>query len=280
MLLSIYNGKTVPANNACIQHSDRGFTLGHGLFETIFVNKGAFPMLDYHWQRLEQSAPLIGINLPFSRQAFEAMLDVLIHENDLQHKVAVARVTLTHGDSDRGLLPLISPSPNFVMSVFEYSYVPKMDFSARIVSTKKNEHAVSARVKSTSYLDNILAKQEAISHGYDEAILLNTTLHVADGAITNIFMVKNEQIYTPRIADGALPGVVRTMLLTEQKDAFPIIEKSILPDELLSADEVFLTNALMGVQPVSRLNNTKYQACSISLALAKKLREMISTDMV
>lgn len=273
MTTIIHNGQTIPSSHACIKHDDRGFTLGHGLFETILVKKGTAPALDYHWHRLETSAPLISITLPFTKQGLTEMLNALIRENNLQDKIAGARVTVTHGESARGILPVTPPSPNFVIAVFEYTHTPKADFSALIATTRKNEHTIAARIKSISYLDNILAKQEAMRQGYDEAILLNTASNIADGAITNIFMVKDGQIYTPLIADGALPGVLRTILLEELNVQFPIIEKSISPNELLSADEVFLTNALMGVQPVSQINSTKYQVFSTSFAVTERLRE-------
>lgn len=274
MTTIIYNNKTIPSDQVCIKHNDRGFTLGHGLFETILVKKGTAPAINCHWHRLETSAPLIGITLPFSKQELTKMLSALINENNLQDKTAGARVTVTHGESARGILPVTPPLPNFVISVFEYTPSTKTDFSALIATTRKNECTIAARIKSISYLDNILAKQEAMSQGYDEAILLNTALNVADGAITNIFIVKENQIYTPPIADGALPGVIRSILLEELNAEFPVIEKSISADELLSANEVFLTNALMGIQPVSQINNTKYQVFSTSLALAEKLREV------
>ncbi len=274
MTTIIYNDKTIPSSQACIKHNDRGFTLGHGLFETILVKKGTASAIDYHWHRLETSAPLIGITLPFSKQEFIKMLDALIDENNLQDKVAGARLTITHGESARGILPVTPPPPNFIISVFEYTHMPNTNFSALIAATRKNEHTVSARVKSISYLDNILAKQEAMSQGYNEAILLNTASNVADGAITNVFVVKNNKIYTPPIVDGALPGVIRTILLKELTAKFPIIETSISPNELLSADEVFLTNALMGIQPVTQINSTTYQNFSMSLAISEQLKEV------
>lgn len=277
MTTIIFNGKTFPSEHPCIRHSDRGFTLGHGLFETILIKKGLITLLDYHWDRLASSAFLVGINLPFSKQELRKMLALLINKNNLHDKLAVARLTVTHGNSERGLLPVaVTPLPNFVIAVFKYTHTTKNDFSARITTFRKNEYSLASKVKSISYLDNILAKQEAMNQGYDEAILLNTASKVADGAITNIFMVKNNEIYTPLIADGALPGVVRRLLLEEQelRNKFPIIEKSIMPDELLSADEVFLTNALMGIQPVTQIDNTKYQKFSFSTALAEWLREV------
>ncbi len=274
MTTIIFNGKKIPSSDACIQHNDRGFTLGHGLFETILFKNGKAAALDYHWHRLETSSPLINITLPFSKYDLAAMLYALIEENDLQDKTAGARVTITHGESARGILPVTPPTPNFVISVFAYSHVTKTDFSALIATTRKNERTVASRVKSVSYLDNILAKQEAMSQGYDEAILLNTTSNVADGAISNVFIVKDGVIYTPSITDGALPGVMRAILLEELKSEFSIIEKSISPAELLNADEVFLTNALMGIQPVSRINQTEYQRFSTSLALTEQLRDV------
>jgi branched-chain amino acid aminotransferase len=268
----LFNGKKMPSNHPCILHKDRGFTLGAGLFETILIKRGVAPAIEYHWRRLEISAPLLNIALPFSKDAFTKMLYDLVQENNLQEKTAAARVTITQGDSVRGILPVGSISPNMVMAVFEYTQVLQAEFSALIVKTRKNEHSLTAGIKSISYLDNILAKTEAVSQGYQEAILLNTASKVADGAVANIFMVKNDKIYTPPISDGALPGVMRAIVLQELKAEFPCIEKSLSAEELLQADEVFLTNALMGVQPISQINTTKYPVFSKSLAIFEALR--------
>lgn len=92
---------------------------------------------------------------------------------------------------------------------------------------------------------------------YDEAILLNTVTHVADGSISNVYMVKDNQIITPPITDGALPGVIRSIMFEECKDHFHIMEKSITAIDLLDANEVFLTNALMGVKSVDLVNEIK-----------------------
>jgi len=266
------NNKIVPSDNPCIHYNDRGFTLGHGLFETILVKKSALPALDYHWQRLKTSAPIIGITLPFTRQQLESMLTELIVDNQLQDKIAGARVTITHGESERGILPLKTPQPNFLISVFECATPIDRPYSACIVNTRKNEHTASARIKSISYLDNILAKQEAMSRGYDEAILLNTASNIADGSISNIYIVKNGEIFTPPVGDGALPGVVRSILLTEFNHLFQIIEKNISPAELMEADEVFLTNALMGVKSVGKVDEKEFNSFVVANSIGDALR--------
>ena len=269
----IYNGNIIPSNQACIKSNDRSFTLGDGLFETILVKKSSFPALDYHWRRLEASAAITGIAVPFTYQELELMLSQLIKKNKLQNKMAGARLTITSGESERGILPSPQTKPNFVIAVFELASVISAEYSAIIVSVIKNEYAPCSRVKSTSYLDNILAKKEAVNLGYDEAILLNTASNIADGAISNIYMVKNKQIFTPPISDGALPGVVRSMLFEECDHQFSITEKSLSVADILDADEVFVTNALMGVRPVSRLNTKKFDFSPIANSIGNALRE-------
>lgn len=269
----IYNKRIVSSNEPCISYSDRGFTLGHGLFETILVKKGAFPTLDYHWKRLVASAQILGITLPFSCEELESMLTELIIQNNLQDKLASARVTITHGEAARGILPLQAPNPNFVIAVFECAAPSDKPFSACIVNTRKNEHTAASRVKTISYMDNILAKQEAMSQGDDEAILLNTASNVADGSISNVFIVKDQQIFTPPVSDGALPGVVRAILLEEFSSDFSITEKSINSGELKQADEIFLTNALMGIKSVYKIDNTDFSSCSVAKKLSSLLRE-------
>jgi branched-chain amino acid aminotransferase len=269
----LFNGHFIPSNLACIKANDRGFTLGHGLFETILVNQGHIPALDYHWDRLAHSTPILNIPLPFSKSTFKDMLMEVIHENQLHTQLAGVRMTLTQGEAARGLLPSQTSQPSVVMATFAHHYTRADDYTALIVTIRKNELAPSSRIKSISYLDNILAKQAASEQGYQEAILLNTTAHVADGAASTVFIVQKNQIITPPIADGALPGVIRNLLINEFQSDFPIIEKTLSVSDLLDADEIFFTNALIGVQPVSRINTTNPRSRAVGIRLGDALRE-------
>jgi branched-chain amino acid aminotransferase len=269
----ILNKDLALSENPCIRHNDRGFTLGHGLFETILVKKGAIPALGYHWERLKTSVEMIGISLPFTLLRLEAMIGILIQENNLHDKIAGSRVTLTHGESERGIFPLHDPQPNFLITAFECMPSTDKPLKALIVKTRKNEYSITSKIKSISYLDNILAKKEALKEGYDEGILLNTAGKIADGSISNIFMVKDNQVITPLITDGALPGVVRAILLEELRDEFPFVQKTIDPDELMLADEIFLTNALTGIKKVCKLNNREFNFFEITNKIQSALRE-------
>ncbi len=273
MSFIIYNGALIAADGACIHHDDRGFTLGHGVFETILVEQGIAPWLSYHWQRLLQSAALLEINQPFTYQVLKDMIITLIKANQLTNKIAAVRLTLSFGRSARGILPSTPLKPNFVLSAALYQPNLQPFFSAWIASTRKNEHSLSARIKSLSYLDNILAKQEAHTKGFHEAILLNTAGLVADAATSTIFMVKDKKIYTPPVLDGALPGVLRAILLTTCQPEFTIYERSLTTQALLNADEVFLSNALMGIQPVHQINQINYRLHITSHTLSIKLNQ-------
>lgn len=122
-----------------------------------------------------------------------------------------------------------------------------------------------------SYLDNILAKREALEKGFDEALLLNLKGYVADTSLANIFMVKNERIFTPSINDGALPGAMRAILL-KNFTLFPIEETSLLPQDLFQADEVFLTNALMGVKSIRTFEHHTFNKFSVAEKISAFLK--------
>lgn len=269
----IFNKNIIPSDQLCIKYNDRGFTLGHGIYETILIKNGSIPAMDYHWKRLETSAPIIGITIPFSSQELEFMIHQLIEQNNLQNKLAAALFTITYGESRQGLLATEASNPNFVISVFEHVTRTVPGYSAIIASTKKNEQALSARMKSTSNIDNILAKQEAVNLGYNEAFLLNTSSNIADGSMTNIFMIKNSQVFTPQVTDGALPGIIRSILLEEFSQLFSITEKSISLSEIMDADEIFITNALLGIGPITKLNTKEFHSFPITTSIENALRE-------
>jgi branched-chain amino acid aminotransferase len=254
----LINGQLVPSETPCLSVYDRGFTLGHGLFETMLLSQGRVPLLAYHWHRLKSSAALINIALDCSFSELEAQIHDVIMTNELINSRAGLRLTLTDGVSERGILSQGAKKPTLLLTPFLLSNPSPASWSATLVSIRKNEQSLSSQVKSLSYLDNILAKQEAVDQGFDEAILLNTQGFVADGAISNVFLIKNQVVYTPKIRDGALPGVLRHVILHELDHGIPIQEASLTAESLQSADALFLTNALMGIMPINKFGQQSY----------------------
>ena len=272
----IVNGHQQLRHSNCIRADDRGLTLGHGLFETMLINNGSVPLFTYHWDRLVTSLNVLGIKLPFDSTELFEMIDALIHENKLTEITAGLRLTITDGVSERGLLSHGNQNPTFIITTFCHPKTTSHSMTATIVKTKRNEHSFASRIKNISCVDNILAKKEAAEKGFDEAFLLNSQSNLAEGSLSNVFIVQNKALYTPSLIDGALPGIIRHLILNKLVlDDIEIKEQPINTDTLFNADEVFITNVLLGVMPISRLDQRLFQkpfttAQLISTALKKQ----------
>jgi branched-subunit amino acid aminotransferase/4-amino-4-deoxychorismate lyase len=122
-------------------------------------------------------------------------------------------------------------------------------------STRRNEASPLSRVKSLNYLDNLLAREEARHKGADEAVLLNTRGLVAEGSASNVFLVGSEGLLTPSIESGALPGITRATVIELAREAgIACAEGEVATEALVQAAEAFLTNSIMGVMPLTRLD--------------------------
>ncbi len=246
MKISI-NGVLTDAAAARIDPTDRGFTLGDGLFETIVVRKGAARHLKAHMARLRSGAELLGIPLRSDDRHMAGLIEAVVTANALTE--AVVRLTFTRGPGARGLASPVRPTPTLVITA---GPMPPPADPAKVIiakSTRRNEHSPLSRIKHLNYLDNIIARREAEAAKADDAILLNTVGRIAESAVANIFVLVDNFMLTPPIDDGALPGIMRQEAIKLSHAE----EKSISLEMLLRASEVFLTNAL-GVRPVIHID--------------------------
>jgi len=268
------NGKIMPCNTLCLSPYDRGITLGHGLFETMRAHKGCLPLLAYHWQRLVNSAPLLDLKIPFTFSELQAMAEELLLKNNLTEQNVGMRLTITDGISERGIVRQDDSIPTFFMTCFPLPQKTTIALTATVVSARRNEQSLTSRVKSTSYLENVLAKKDAIARGFDEAFLLNTQSQLAEGSTTNVFVVYKQIIYTPPITDGALPGVIRHVLLNDlDLHPFTIEERSIDLPMLFAADAIFISNAIMGLQAIGKLDGVEFSGLFKVTSLINNLFE-------
>jgi branched-chain amino acid aminotransferase len=269
----IFNGKFILSETPCLNVYDRGFTLGHGLFETIMVNNGSLPLLSYHWDRLMTSSCTLGIKLPFTYSDLQDMTGDIISKNQLLNCKGSLRLTVTDGVSERGILATGNPTPSFTLTSATLPANKHHSMSATVVDTRRNELSMTSRIKSISYLDNILARKEAVLKGADEAFLLNSKGLLAEGSVSNVFIVKNGTLSTPRIEDGALPGVIRHIILNKLPlNEIITKEEGISLEMLLNAEDIFITNALFGVMPINQINDKKIaNSSSITTLISKEL---------
>ncbi len=203
------NGVSSAREAARIDPSDRGFLLGDGVFETILVRDGEIRHLARHLARLRDGASVLGIVLGWSDAEIAAAAGEVLTDA----ASAVLRITLSRGPGPRGVLPVPGGRPTLLITTGELPPPPGPARAVVARGTRRNEHSPLSRIKSLNYLDSILARQEAVAAGADEAILLNTAGDVAEASAGNLFVLMGEDWVTPRVADGALPGIARARLL-------------------------------------------------------------------
>ncbi len=235
------NGALCDSAEARIDPSDRGFTLGDGLFETTAVRGGKISRLESHLRRLLRGCEVLG--LPSAPDTLSDVIGAVLAANELRD--AAVRITYTRGPGARGLAAPHRCLPTLLVTA---GPLPAPRPPARCIVatvTRRNEHSPLSRIKSTNYLDAILAREEARRRNADEALLLNTAGKLAEATAANLFIVRGGQVMTPPFSDGALEGIMRSEIFAQTGAA----ECSLSVADLLSADEVFLSNSL-GLQAV------------------------------
>ncbi len=204
MTLCWLNGRLLPPEQARLDPADRGFLLGDGVFETL----RATAHLDRHLARLREGAATLGIALPWPNPEIAAAATAVLGGRD-----AALRITLSRGPAPRGLLAPAGTQPTLLITA---GPLPPPLPPARLIvarTTRRNEHSPLARIKSLNYLDSIIARQEAEAAGADDALLCNTAGRIAEATAANVFVRHGRAWTTPPVADGALPGIARALLL-------------------------------------------------------------------
>lgn len=235
--------------------NDRGFLLGDGLFETIKVENGHLLFFQEHYHRLATSALKLEIPFKFSLLELKGQCKRLLEINRFL-TTASLRITLTRGISQRGIQAPLNPSPTLMITVIPCSQSNSISpLTLYITDIKRNEASLLSRLKTLNCLELVLARQQAIKAGYQEGLMLNTKGAVTETSIGNLFAVINKKIFTPRIEDGLLPGIMRRIIIkVAAQTGKPIIEKTLYTKDLFKATEIFQANSLVEIQSFSKIN--------------------------
>ena len=249
------NGRFLDHGDAALDPLDRGVLLGDGLFETIRCEEGQLLYHVGHFARLARGARILEIPWNLSNEELLALCQQCLDANNLKH--ARLRITLTRGEyfgspeiSAPGTAPtLLIHAQSLVQETLEAQRA--RGWSAHVVNFPINHRSPLAQVKSTSYQEHLLARREARRHQADEGILLNTDGLLAEGAMSNIFIVRGSEVLTPPVEDGALPGITRLKVgIVALRLGIGYRETSLTLEDLLKADEAFCTSAITEVMPL------------------------------
>jgi branched-chain amino acid aminotransferase len=238
---------------------DRGFTLGDGLFETIRAVYGRTPLLALHLARLRGGAQVIGLDLRWDDDYLADAVAAVLSANLLTD--AAVRLTVSRGvPTQRGLLPDPNAAPSLVIDATPFAGYPDALYRAGATAVtsaiRRDERSPLCGLKSLSRLDSVLARRSAADAGADEAVLLNTVGRIAGASAANLFVLRGGLLLTPPLEDGALAGTTRRLLLSELAPALGIAteEGRLDVDGLRGADEAFLSSALLGVVPLTAID--------------------------
>jgi branched-chain amino acid aminotransferase len=256
------NDRFVIEKDAVVSVFDHGFLYGDGVYETIRSYGSRIFMRDQHLARLRRSADAIGLAIPILEYRWPALLHEAMTRNDVGHERADAylRITISRGAGDIGLDPALCPTPTVVIMTKPLQAPPPQQYRTGVklivAKTRRNlPSALSPQIKATNFLNNILAKREAIAVGAFDSILLNWESHLTECTVSNLFFVRAGRLCTPALACGLLDGITRDIMLSLAQEAqIPIDEGHFGIEALLKADECFLTNTSMEVMPVTMVD--------------------------
>jgi len=252
-----------------IPHDDRGLLLGDGLFETLLAVGGVLVAPAPHLDRMSAGCAALGLPPLDREEAGRLMAQALA---GLDAPRAAVRLTLTAGSGGRGLDRPDAPQVRMFASA---APAPAPQDAAHLVTStvRRNEGSPASRLKTLSYLDNVLARAEARGAGVDEALMLNTRGDVACAAAANVFGLWGGRLFTPSLDCGVLAGTMRARVIEAARGlGVEVAEVRVGPAELARADAVFLTNSLIGVRPVRSMDGFEFGDAALVARLAALVR--------
>lgn len=252
------DGNLVDESAAKVSVFDHGLLYGDGVFEGIRIYNGRIFRLEEHIRRLFDSAKAIVLKMPWSlEEVCKATCDT-VAANGL--KDGYIRLVVTRGAGELGLNPYLCPTPSMFIIAATIKLYPDETYSKGLsiitcATRRPAPAALMPQVKSLNYLNNIMAKVEAIQGGALEAVMLNEQGYVAECTGDNIFLIKDGKLLTPLISDGALDGITRSVIVElAEKLGVPFSERSLTRYDIYTADECFLTGTAAEVIPVVALD--------------------------
>ena len=255
------SGKLYEEEDASISVFDHGLLYGDGVFEGIRIYNKRIFLLNEHIDRLFNSAKAIALDIPVTKEELCNNVIETCKANDIED--GYIRLVITRGKGTLGLNPYLCSKPEIIIITAKIQLYPEELYRDGLkivtVGTVRNHpEAINPKIKSLNYLNNVLAKIEAINSGCLECIMLNHKGEVCEASGDNIFLVSNNIIKTPSVNSGALVGLTRDKVIEiSRNNEFKVSEESISRYDLYTADEVFLTGTAAEIISVVEIDKRK-----------------------
>lgn len=278
------DGAILAPEQATVSVYDRGFLYGDAVFEVLRTYGGRPFALEEHLARLRRSAERVFIVLPVDDATLgREVAAALVEARRDDSRESYIRIVVTRGSGPLSLDPDTAIHPLRVILVEPVVPPPRDAYLRGValasISTRRAVDGTAASgAKVTNYLANLLAVREARARGADEALVVDARGHVVEGASSNVFLVSRGRVATPPESAGILAGITRAHVMAAARDlGFPVEERDVLPDEVYSADEVFITSSIRELLPVVRVDDRVIGSGSpgpLARALHRRFREL------
>ncbi|MER3318142.1 MAG: aminotransferase class IV [Allomuricauda sp.] len=270
------NGSLLTEDKAIFTHSNRAFKFGDALFESVRYVNGTLFFWEDHYFRLMASMRILRMEIPmeFTLEFLEEEIINTVKANELENGSVRVRLTVYRNEGG-----LYTPSTNDVSYVIETNSMESPFF---ILNEGKYEvelfkdyyvnKDMLSNLKSTNKILNVVAGVYAQENGYANCLLVNTDKRVVEAINGNLFLVKGNEIKTPPLSDGCLDGIIRKnlMKIIAGSEEYDLVEESISPFELQKVDELFITNSIVGIQPISKYRKKEFDT-KVAKTLVGKL---------
>ena len=261
----LFNGKVCKEDDVILSASSRGLRFGDGIFETIKSINGRLQFLDEHLARLWKGMKVLQFTIPkhFTPDRLQDEIEGLLKKNEHVNK---ARVRLTIFRGDGGLYDEIDHKPNYIIQTWALANDTGAWNSNGLVlgiyTDVKKSFDVLSNLKHNNFLPYVMAALFAKKEKWNDAVLLNTYGRLCDATIANIFLIKDEVVYTPALQEACIAGIMRWYIINGLTAAgYKVVEGQLTIADLEDADEVFLSNSIYNMRWVGSIGDKEY-TCS------------------
>ncbi|MEX0291561.1 MAG: aminotransferase class IV [Flavobacteriaceae bacterium] len=278
-----FNGQLLPAGTEFLDHQNRGIRYGDSLFETMRSLNGIVFFLEEHYLRLMASMRILRMEIPmnFTMEFMEEQIRNTLEANQLINSPARIRFTVFRKPGG-----LYLPETNEVDFYIETSALPSSfyqlasePYEVELFKDFYINGDMLSNLKTNNKILNVVGSVYAAENGYDNCLLLNQTKQVVEALNANLFVVHKNIIKTPPLKDGCIKGIIRTQLinLIKQESDYTMEEASVSPFELQKADELFITNTVLGIRSISKYRKAEY-GNAVATVLTEKLNQKIKAS--